>query len=380
MSLVYRDPDDSVTVYILNASYEIEYIIDTYTSFIWTERYNEGNDFELYVPIGTNYLEHIKLGTYITHDMTEQVGIVESIETTSGNDDEGEHVTITGRTLESVLDRRVVWKYTDVTDTVQNGIKKILNENVIAPSDSDRKIPNFTYTPGNLTDVGDNVEAQYCGDNVYEVVQTLLSERDIGWRVMPSGAGGFDLQLYQGVDHSYRQTTLPYVVFSSEYDNLISSRIYNADTNYKTVVRTSAEISQTTTTSSGTSVTTERTLYTEKACKDGAGSGLARREAYVSANIQARDDDGNNLSDDKMLSNMREQAGEALGDYTLDQICEADVDMYTQFVYGEDFELGDIMQVVDALGYEYRVRMDEVVMCWDVTGFTTTPSFRVLDE
>lgn len=380
MSLTYKDPDDNVIIYILNSKYETEYLLDTYTSFIWTERYNDGGDFEIYVPIGTNNLEHVTLDTYITHDETELIGIVEAIETTTGYDGEGEHLLITGRMLESVLDRRIVWKYTEVSGDVQNGIKKLLDENVISPSDSDRKIPNFVFTSTTLSDPGEDVDAQYTGGTIRDVIQTLCSERDIGYKVLPYGEGGFEFKLYQGVDRSYEQSKNSFVVFSDEYDNLITSKIYNSNENYKTIVRTSADYSVSTTDSSGNTTTTEKTLYTEKARSSGAKSGLSRREAYVSANIQTKDDDGNELSESKILSNMQEQADEALDEYTLNHICEADVDMYTQFVYGVDFTLGDIVQIVDALGEEYRARLVEVVMCWDVTGFTTTPSLTILDD
>lgn len=48
--------------------------------------------------------------------------IVEKIQITSDTED-GNHVTVTGRSLESILDRRIVWGQKLLSGNLQNGIK-----------------------------------------------------------------------------------------------------------------------------------------------------------------------------------------------------------------------------------------------------------------
>ena len=53
-------------------------------------------------------LDYIKQDYYLQSKESEHVMIVEKIQITSDTED-GNHVTVTGRSLESILDRRIVW-------------------------------------------------------------------------------------------------------------------------------------------------------------------------------------------------------------------------------------------------------------------------------
>ena len=52
---------------ILNNELDAIYVIDTYESFIWTDRYCAYGDFELYSPMREGILENLKLDYYIQH-------------------------------------------------------------------------------------------------------------------------------------------------------------------------------------------------------------------------------------------------------------------------------------------------------------------------
>ena len=131
-------------VTILNTNLDAVSIVDTYESFIWTDRYCAYGDFELYEAMREGLLDYIKQDYYLQSKESEHVMIVEKIQITSDTED-GNHVTVTGRSLESILDRRIVWGQKLLSGNLQNGIKTLLNENVISPSDSNRKIPNFIF-------------------------------------------------------------------------------------------------------------------------------------------------------------------------------------------------------------------------------------------
>ena len=137
-------------VTILNTNLDAVSIVDTYESFIWTDRYYAYGDFELYEAMRDGLLNYIKQDYYLQSKESEHVMIVEKIQITSDTED-GNHVTVTGRSLESILDRRIVWGQKLLSGNLQNGIKTLLNENVISPSDSNRKIPNFIFKESTLT-------------------------------------------------------------------------------------------------------------------------------------------------------------------------------------------------------------------------------------
>lgn len=92
----------------------------------------------------------------------------------STDEEDGDYLIVTGYDLKSIIGQRIIWNQTVLSGTVENGIKKLLNENVISPSDSDRKISNFKL---DLKDVcNDVLQQQLTGDNLLTAVTTILTE------------------------------------------------------------------------------------------------------------------------------------------------------------------------------------------------------------
>ena len=188
-------PSDNTLIYVLDGSYTTLTVIDTYESFIWTERYLEAGDFELYLPIDARGIKQLQVGNYLSIVDSPNYMIIENLETESDIED-GDKLIVTGRTLGSVLDRRVIWDRVTLTGTFQNGVKKLLDDNVISPSVSARAIPGFIFkasTDSKITAM--TLDTEYLGEGLYEAIVELCTEKDIGWRVYPSGAGGFQFEL-----------------------------------------------------------------------------------------------------------------------------------------------------------------------------------------
>ncbi len=346
-------PSDNTLIYVLDGSYTTLTVIDTYESFIWTERYLEAGDFELYLPIDARGIKQLQVGNYLSIVDSPNYMIIENLETESDIED-GDRVTLTG--------------------TFQNGVKKLLDDNVISPSVSARAIPGFIFKPSTDSKItAMTLDTEYLGEGLYEAIVELCTEKDIGWRVYPSGAGGFQFELYAGVNHSYDQTERPYVVFSQAYDNLIGSKYTYTLENYKTVARVEGP---------------EVDGYPQfmGVAERGAVSGLSRRETYTSASV---DSDVTKVDDEGKLSNsqisqinaiLNQKGLEALAETSIDEAFEAEIDATRQFVHGEHFELGDIVQVEDALGFSRKVRVSEVMRSWDTNGYTMTPTFITMEE
>lgn len=366
-------PSDNTLIYVLDGSYTTIAVIDTYESFIWTERYLEAGDFELYLPIDARGIKQLQVGNYLSIVDSPNYMIIENLETESDIED-GDKLIVTGRTLGSVLDRRVIWDRVTLLGTFQNGVKKLLDDNVISPSVSARAIPGFIFKPSTDSKItAMTLDTEYLGEGLYEAIVELCTEKDIGWRVYPSGAGGFQFELYAGVNHSYDQTERPYVVFSQAYDNLIGSKYTYTLENYKTVARVKGP---------------EIDGYPQfmGAAERGAVSGLSRRETYTSASV---DGDVTKVDDEGKLSNsqisqinaiLNQKGLEALAETSIDEAFEAEIDATRQFVHGKHFELGDIVQVEDALGFSRKVRVSEVMRSWDTNGYTMTPTFITMEE
>ena len=360
---------------ILDTNLEPFGILDTYNSLIWTDRYNECGDFEIYTAMTDDLLNFIKQDYYLRRSDSEHVMIIEKLEIKTDSE-EGNSITITGRSLESLLDRRIVWNDTSLSGNFQDGIEKLLNENIISPSNASRKIPNFKMeksTDPTITNL--TIEAQYKGDNLYEILNTLCTERNIGFKVILSDENEFVFSLYAGTDRSYDQTTNPYVIFSPGFDNLISSNYIESKSSMKNVTLVSAEDSD------KRSENADAPLV-ETAV--GNVSGIERREIftdYGSISRTVRDGETETtLSDSEITAMLRQKGKETLAENANVLSFEGEAETTLMFRYGEDFVIGDIVQVEDRYGHNSRARVVELVTSDATDGFSVYPTFSAISE
>lgn len=110
-------------VWIMDTQFRSVIALDTFESLIWTERYNGAGDFELYTPMNLRLISLIKQNYYVWLKESDQMMIVEEIQITT-DVDEGDHLIISGRSLESILDRHIIWKQTNLNGNLQNMVKK----------------------------------------------------------------------------------------------------------------------------------------------------------------------------------------------------------------------------------------------------------------
>ena len=226
---------------ILDTDLEAIAVIDTYTSLIWTDRYYKAGDFELCLPASKEIFDVIKQDYYLYNKNSEHVMIIEQL-TIETDTEDGNKLTVTGRSLESILDRRIVWGLKNLSGSFQNGIETLLNECIISPSKPTRQISNFIFEASEdpaITDL--TLEAQYTGDNLYDIISEACEERGVGFKVVLNDNKQFVFSFYSGADRSYDQTDLPYVAFSPNFDNLISSNYVETKSGLKNVTLVGGE-------------------------------------------------------------------------------------------------------------------------------------------
>jgi hypothetical protein len=279
----------------------------------------------------------------------------------------GNHITISGRSLESILDRRIVWNRTIINGNLQDGVKQLLDENLISPSNENRKIDNFIFeysTDAAIVDL--TLKAQYTGDNLYDVIVSICKDNGLGFKITLTDDEQMVFKLYIGVDRSYEQTINPYVIFSPSFDNLLSCNYMESKIALKNVALIGGE-----------GEGTERKYTTI-----GDDSGLNRRELFVDARDISSDDDGDGIaiSDEEYMAQLSQRGNEKLAENKEDTSFEGEIDSTTMYKYGEDFFSGDIVQLADDYGHESRVRILEVVMCENEEGVSVYPTFATETE
>ena len=173
--------DSFVEVY--DTSFVQQGVIDTYESCIWTERFNASGDFELYMYPTERMLELMQMNYYLKFRDSDYVMIIETVEIITGIDD-GDRLKVTGRSLESILDRRIVWSQTTINGNFQNGVRKLINEAIISPTDSNRRIPNFIFENSTDTRVTTwSIRVQITGTTLYDAISELCDVLSLGFRI-----------------------------------------------------------------------------------------------------------------------------------------------------------------------------------------------------
>lgn len=220
-------------LYIYDTSFNLIKILDTYKSLIWVERYNEYGDFELCMVMSPDVLEYIKQDYYIERNDSERTMIIEKIKIET-DIEEGNTIIVTGRSLESILLRRIIWGQRSFKGKIHDGIKTLITENIISPTDTNRKISNFVFEDS--TDwmvLVWTTDAQFTGDNLYDAIHSLCAEREFGFKVIRNADNEFVFSLYLGIDRSYSNPNFDYVAFSPSYDNIINSNYMESKSSLK---------------------------------------------------------------------------------------------------------------------------------------------------
>ena len=355
---------------VLDKNFICQNVIDTYISFIWTDRYNTYGDFELYIPMSNDILDIIKRDYYLKINTSEHVMIVENIKLTTDAEN-GPSLLVTGRSLESILLRRIIWTQTIFSKNTKIWvvISNLLRDNVYSPSISKRKINTFyTYmvTEGDVTNIALTGDLQFTGDNLYDAINKICNLYDLGFKITLEN-NLFVFTLYKGSDRSYAQDTLPYVEFSPNFDNLINSE-YSIDvTNYKNVTLVAGE-------GEGVNRTTE-------IVDDGDYSDLSRYELYTDARDLSSEVDGGTLTPTQYKEVLRNRGLSKLAETIVESNFDAQVDYLSMYVYGEDYNMGDIVQFVNEYGIGAKVRITEFIQS-DSTenGMEQYPKFEILEE
>lgn len=354
-------------IYVLDKSFRKLTVIDTYKSVLWIDRYNKPGEIELFMDADTNVLQYLKQGNYLTQKDSEHLIIIEGIKIETSAD-EGNHYIITGRSLESILERRIVWSQTDFNNVnLQTAVRRLLNESIISPALAARRIPNFIFKNSTDTKVTSlTLTAQYTGDNILELLEKICEDTKIGFKVTLNASNQFVFELYSGVDRSYDQTANTYVVFSPDFDNIINSNYYESEVAYRNVTLVAGE-------GEGTA----RKTYTV-----GTVSGLERKEIYTDArDLQSTDENNNPIPIATYNQMLRQRGLEKLAECKKDKDFDGKVDTSQMFVYKRDFYMGDIIQMKNEYGLEGPARVIEYVMSESVeNGLEYYPTFEAIQE
>lgn len=348
--------------YILNQNFENVALIDVFESMLWTDRYSSPGDFELYTSPNDEIVKFCIPGYYVWNSESEHVMIIENLKIES-NAEQGNHISVTGRSLESLLDRRIIWDQTQLSGNLQQGIKKLINDAIISPAIPIRNIPNFDFIDSTDTYILEQTfEAQYTGDSLLTVISEICDTVEIGFKITLSNDNRFQFQLYNGIDRTYEQSVNPYVIFSPRFENVINSNYLEAYENFKNVALVAGEDNG-----------ADRRRFIV-----GEVEGLERKELYVDARDIQSEVYGNQVSPTTYNANLEQRGKEKLTEHQVLKSFEGQMETTILFKYGKDFYMGDVVQIENEYGMNGTARVIEFIWSYSTSGYEMYPTFKAL--
>jgi len=358
---------------ILDTAFNKIGILDVFESFIWVERYSDFGDFEIYTPVTVDLLNLLQEDRYLQIPDSTRTMIIESIEIKTDTET-GNKLVVKGRSIESILDRRIVFRQTILDGTVLTlgpGIWTILNESVIDSIYPERNFPNFVFNFSMPSDIYEmSVKAQFYYDYVSDCIKFICDKYQIGFKIELNASNQYVFSIYRGSDRSYAQSTNPFVIFSPDFDNLIRSDYFHTKRYKKNYALMRGDPLSAPDGFPGYPLRGQ-------AWTDDVGTGLGRREMFVDASDMTINIEGTTtrVSDSDYLLQLKERGLLELaanGDITS---FDGQIDTSHSYVYQQDYFLGDIVQIENEYGITGRVRITEITFSENLSGKSIYPTY-----
>ena len=343
--------------YLLDKQLNILCPIEAYQSMIWTTRYYEAGDFELYVPATQQMLDTIRTDYFIVRDDDfTQAMIIQNI-TVLTDIEQGNYMTITGKSLKNILSRRIIWHQTTVNGKVETCIRRLVDDNAVNPHEPLRKISRLVLGP----EIGltETIKAQFTGDNLETAIQDICKNYKIGYDILLDLENKqFIFILYKGSDRSYNQSQNPHIIFSNDFENLLRTNYASGLENYKNAVLIAGE---------GEGIN-------RRTATIGATEDLDRYEAFVDARDVSSND--GELSEGEYIYALVEKGYEFLSNNNKTESIDGEVETEHTYKVNQDYFLGDIVEVINEYGIIMTPRIVEIIESDDETGHYTIPTFK----
>lgn len=353
-------------VYILDSLLRREEVVDKFESLIWTERYAEIGDFDLTIQSTRASRMQFTAGTRLAVNTSYRVMTVETVENTT--DSEGKKLLkVKGRSLEALLEDRVAKNsHADLTvepvwvlgGTPGDIARKIFDEICrLGRLSLDDRIPfiqtGTIFPASTIPESGTPITVELPPVTVLKAIKDLCDLYDLGFRLVRN----FDMSqlyfdIYSGHERTTRQRVFNPVVFSVNHETLQSSTELESIENTKNVAYVYSEAGS-------------LTVYGENVPID--VDGFDRRVLLVEAtDVKADNPD--------IPGALRQKGEEQLSKARAFSAFDGELNQYSTFRYGVDYELGDIVELRNEDDIITYKRVTEQIFVHDGEGERSYPT------
>lgn len=382
-------------LYILDTNYQKVGFIDNADSVLWNKKYNDLGECEIYVPCTIENIEILQRGFYVYRSNDDMFCKIETVEIETDVEN-GDYIIATATDISKMLSGRIIrWEIT-YSGTVYEFIKKLINDNIINPLQTQRKIDNFVFVD-NESDMTETIEMNVFAGDLLETIKTVCKTYNYGFKLTYNiENGNFEFTVYKGVDRASISSD-NYVEFSPTYSNIISSNYKEDESNYKNLCYVSygdktnlLSVFNTPTEPTGedrkeiyvdgTSVSREITEEMLFQMFDNVS--IDNNIYYNTQDVAVAEKDGDKIvvTDYTYLLLIKILGLNTLAEHNKTQEFTGEVDVINTYEYKKDYDLGDIVKVINDYGIEAEARITEIMESDDnEDGLVIEPIFEYLN-
>lgn len=381
---------------ILSTTMDILGEIDNYESMLFTRSWHGIGDIELRINRYKKHVNTLQKGNLILvgNDLNKVFIIKHREIELDENGKITENWLIKGYALKIIVaDRLTVppshTAYDNKSGSTESVMKHYVNNNLVNPTDINRRIPNLIIAPDKLR--GSYVSYSSRFKNVADELSTLSIASGLGWDVtldIDNKLWVFDV--VEGKDLTINQSNNPPVIFSPQFESVKNMQYVQSELNYKNVAYVAGQ---------GEGI--ERRVI-----ELGSFSGLNRHEVFIDArDIAETDENEQPIPEQQIIQRLTDRGKQQLNELLQEEYLEAQLlspitrteyereyhylstlqisegitkktRTLSAFNYQTDFDLGDIPTVQNKdWGFTLNARITEIKEIYETSGFGLEATF-----
>lgn len=349
-------------LYILDPLIRRHEVVDDYETLIWTDRWREAGDFELDLRSTRNNRIRFSVDSLLAIRNSNRVMMVEDVEDTLDSENK-EILKVRGRSIEGpIFENRIVkysmgnlstdekWILTDLPADIIRNIFDHICRPVGALSSNDEipfLMPGSISSPTSIPEPGELITLEIEPSTMYEVFTNICESYDLGYRIVRNGdASELYFEVYTGDDRTTKQTDRTQVIFGAWLDNIQNTTEFVNNKETKNVVYAFSN-------------THSVVVYADGVSEN--VSGFQRRVMVL------KESDAN-------LARLTQLANEELKKHRKELIFDGEVDEYSGYQYGVNYNLGDLVEMRSKDGVVSTKRVTEQIFVSDENGIRSYPT------
>lgn len=383
-------------VYILDSLLRREEVVDRFDSLIWTERWADIGDFQLVLQSTAATRGLFQTGKRLAITESVRVMTVETVEDTT-TDDDRKMLKVTGRSLEAVLEDRVAlgttsgyqptptWWIPGHTpgDVVRFMFNSICVLGDVHPNDVLPFIvmDQTLFPVDSILEPSEEIDWEQKPTSLFEAIQNLCKIYDLGFRLYRNGdTSQLFFNVYSGSDRTNPNAGLTPVIFSENLDTVQGTTELTTIEKSKNVAYVFTTINEQLTNPDGSpmvdvdgnpvkgDVLHYAIVYPVDV--DPSIEGFERRIMFVEAQVDP-------VTNPDIEAALERKGLDELAKVRAFTAFDGEITQYSQYKYGFDYYLGDLVVMQNSDGFANNMRVTEQIFTSDANGDRSYPTLAV---